>query len=85
MDAIWTDDELEKKEKEEGTKRSISDSEMKLLNKNPRPENEHATDLFKNIDAGASSNIDARQFKNYIMSNCCRETRMIKLTLKDGI
>ena len=62
---------------------SISDSDMKLLNKNPRPEDGYATDLFKNIDASASNNIDARQFKSYVMFNCSTETRMIKLTLKD--
>ena len=62
---------------------SIPDNEMKLLGKGPRPEDEYATDLFKNIDVGASSNIDACQFKNYVMTNCSTETRMIKLTLKN--
>ena len=62
---------------------SIPDNEMILLGKGPRPEDEYATDLFKSVDAGASSNIDARQFKSYVVSNCSTETRMIKLTLKD--
>ena len=62
---------------------SIPDNEMILLGKGPRPEDEYATDLFKSIDAGASSNIDARQFKSFVVSNCSAETRMIKLTLKD--
>ena len=66
------------------TTASIPDSDMKLLNKETRPEDGYATELFKNIDAGASSNIDARQFKSYVMSNCSTETRMIKLSLKDG-
>ena len=62
---------------------SIPDNEMELLNKKPRPEDEYAEALFKNIDAGASSDIDSRQFKSYVLSNCSRQTRMIKLTLKD--
>ena len=61
---------------------SIPDSHIKLLNKDPRPEDGDAKCIFKNIDAGASSNIDARQFKSYVLSNCSRQTRMIKLTLK---
>ena len=61
---------------------SIPDDEMKLLNKKPRPEDGYADDLFKNIDVGASSNVNARLFKGYVQSNCTGETRMIKLTLK---
>lgn len=74
-------------EKEENFAKKLKRDKEHILRtqKNVADEDEHATDLFKNIDAGASSNIDARQFKNYIMSNCCRETRVIKLTLKDGI
>lgn len=61
---------------------SISDNEMKLLNKKPRPEDGYADDLFKDIDAGASGNVNARLFKGYVQSNCTEQTRMIELTLK---
>ena len=64
---------------------SIPDNEMKLLNKKPRPEDGYADDLFKDIDAGASSNVNARLFKGYVQSNCTEQTRMIKLTLKKEI
>ena len=61
---------------------SIPDNEMKLLNKKPRPEDEYADNLFKDIDVGASSNVNARLFKGYVQSNCTGQARMIKLTLK---
>ena len=61
---------------------SIPDDEMKLLNKKPRPEDGYANDLFKNIDVGASSNVNVRNFKGYVQSNCTEQIRMIKLILR---
>ena len=63
---------------------SIPDDEMKLFNKNPRPEDGYAGDLFKNIDGvgSAANNVDVGSLKVYVSNNCPDSTRMIKLTVK---
>ena len=63
---------------------SIPDDEMKLFNKNPRPEDGYAGDLFKHIGGvgSAANNVDVDSLKVYVSNNCPESTRMIKLTVK---